>query len=376
MILQDKNTILFLELVKSGLWEKAVLLAPYGAVDFASIMQIAREQTVIGLVAAGIENIADIKTKKKDVVSFIGYTIETEQKNLKMNSFIALLSEQLNSRGIVFTLVKGQGVALCYERPLWRSCGDIDLLLDDVNYQKAKVFLSDHADRIHEENLFDKHYSVDIEGWVVELHGSLRSLLTKRADRQIDLVQVETFKYEQFRTWNNNGTIVSLPKVDNEVFFIFTHILKHFFHYGIGLRQICDWCRLLWVYRDSIDLDLLKRRLCASGLMSEWKAFGTLAVVFLGMPEAAMPFYSPSNKSRRKARRILSFILKVGNHGQKRDKSYYKKYSLLISKLISFWRHVGDSALHFIIFPADTVCIFGRLVIEGINSLRKDLRQV
>ena len=65
----------------------------------------------------------------------------------------------------------------------------------------------------------------------------------------------------------------------------------------------------LWTYRDDLDLSLLDDRLRRMGVMSEWKAFGALAVEWLGMPVEAMPFYSSSALIRWKVRRILAFVL-------------------------------------------------------------------
>ena len=48
----------------------------------------------------------------------------------------------MREAGIYTVLVKGQGVGQCYERPLWRSCGDVDLFFDAENYEQAKAFLS------------------------------------------------------------------------------------------------------------------------------------------------------------------------------------------------------------------------------------------
>ena len=68
---------------------------------------------------------------------------------------------------------------------------------------------------------------------------------------------------------------------------MFTHILQHFYKGGIGLRQICDWCRLLWMYRTELDLAKLEGRLRRAGLMTAWKAFGAFSVEYLGMDAGA-----------------------------------------------------------------------------------------
>lgn len=79
-----------------------------------------------------------------------------------------------------------------------------------------------------------------IDPWVVELHGTLRSLLWKNVERTVDDVQRALFAGGKVRTWQNGETSVLLPGVDEDAFYIFMHFVAHFFKGGIGLRQICD----------------------------------------------------------------------------------------------------------------------------------------
>ena len=124
---------------------------------------------------------------------------------------------------------------------------------------------------------------------------------------------MDLFYGEKVRPWNNEGTTIFLPAADEDVFIVFTHFVKHFYKEGgVTVRQVCDWCRLLWTYKDSIDSKLLERRIKRAGLKSEWKAFGMLSVDFLGMPMEAVPLYSKDEKWSRKAVKIVDFILKGG----------------------------------------------------------------
>ena len=58
-----------------------MLIQPYGEIDFAEVLRLSEEQSVVGLVAAGIEHITDGKPQKKDVLQFIGRTVQLEQRN-------------------------------------------------------------------------------------------------------------------------------------------------------------------------------------------------------------------------------------------------------------------------------------------------------
>lgn len=136
----DNNTKAFLELVRAGLWEKEARLSQFGKVDYEDIMRLAEEQSVVGLVTAGIEastNCTDSTNNnipKEWNLQFIGCTLQIEQQNQAMNVFLAGLIEMLRRKDIYTILVKGQGIAQCYEKPLWRTSGDIDLLLSDDSY--------------------------------------------------------------------------------------------------------------------------------------------------------------------------------------------------------------------------------------------------
>ncbi len=161
------------------------------------------------------------------------------------------------------------------------------------------------------------------------------------------------------------------PAPDDDVIFIFSHIQQHFFRGGIGLRQICDWTRLLWTFRDSIDRNLLESRIREMRMMTEWKAFAALAVDYLGMSAEAMPLYDSSAQWKRKARRISAFILRVGNFGHNRDNSIYKKYPYVVYKAISLGRHIGDFFENLFIFPLDSLRVLGVMFIAGIKAVIK-----
>lgn len=364
----DRNQQAFFALLRAGLWEKDVRLVPYGEIDFSAILDLAEEQSVVGFLAAGIEHVVDGRPAKKDVLQFIGRTVQLEQRNQAMNYFIGVMTEKMTEAGIRSVLVKGQGVARCYERPLWRSCGDVDLLLDAENYDKAKAFLMPLATSVDEEDRQRKHLGITIDPWLVELHGTLHTRQLMRLNGVLDEVQREVFEDGRVRTWKNDAVDVLLPAADEDVFFVFSHILQHYFGGGIGLRQICDWCRLLWTFKDTLNHALLRDRVDRAGLLTEWIVFAALAVDTLGMPVDAMPLYSDAEKWSRKANRVLSFILKAGNFGHNRDNSFRQK-SFVVRSAVSLWRYTCDTVSHLTVFPIDSLQVWWRMVMRGMKSI-------
>lgn len=315
----DNNTKAFLELVRAGLWEKEARLTQFGEIDYEEVMCLAEEQSVDGLVTAGLEHVGDTKVPQEWLLQFIGSSLQLEQRNTAMNRFIAEMVDKMRVASIYTLLVKGQGIAQCYEKPLWRASGDVDLLLSNENYEKAKVFLLPLSSSQKREEQYSKHLGLNIGEWYVEIHGSLRSGLSERVDKEIDAVQRNVFYGGSVRSWENGKTQVFLPAPDEDVFFVFTHFIKHFYKEGLGLRQLCDWIRLLWTYRENVDVGLLEKRLRKAGLMSEWRGFSALAVNWLGMPKKAMPMHSPEKKWKKKGDKIVDFILKGYSGNKYRD---------------------------------------------------------
>ena len=367
----DNSQRAFFALLRAGLWETDVQMIPFGEIDFSTIFQMAEGQSVFGLLAAGLEHIIDTRPAKKDVLQFIGRVTQMEQRNQAMNDFIGVLTKKMREAGIHSVLVKGQGVAQCYERPLWRSCGDVDLLLNTEYYEKAKGYLSSLASGIDEEDASRLHIGYTIDSWLVELHGTFHANHHTKIDSLLDDLQKDVLESGCTRIWKNDSGDVLLPAANEDVLFVFAHILQHYFGAGIGLRQICDWCRLLWAFQSEIDVKLLQKRLLSADLLPKWKAFASLAVNWLGMPPETVPLYSADRKWSKKASRIMSLVMESGNFGQGRDKSYKEKYPDSIAYLISAWVYTRYSLLQFSIFPLDAIKGWKNIMMKGVKAAVK-----
>ena len=299
----------FLELVKSGLWGNGNPdIRIDGTTGWQEVYRLATEQSVLGLVLAGLEH-SDVKPPQVLLLQWIGEVQMIEQRNKAMNQFVAELVEKMRASDIYAILVKGQGVAQCYEKPLWRPSGDVDLLLSEANYKKAKELLLPLSSSNKNEERYSRHLGMSIGQWYVEIHGSLRTGLSARVDKEVDAAQDSVFIGGNVRSWDNNGTLVFLPAPTEDVFLVFTHFIKHFYKEGMSLRQVCDLCRLLWTYRESLNYGNLELWITKCGLMGEWKAFYNLASRYLGMPDLDSRLIFHDSRFDDMADRLMEFIL-------------------------------------------------------------------
>lgn len=374
--MEANNKDIFFSLLKAGLFpdygEGNSELRIDGTTDWDKVYQLAQEQSVQGLVLQGIEwfkvHDSGFTIPQVLLLEWIGEVQMIEQQNKDMNKFIASLVQKLQSVGIYSLLVKGQGVALCYERPLWRACGDVDLLLDSDNYNAAKSYLIPKADEVANEDIITKHQALVIKGFDVELHGKMPFSLSMRVEDGIDKVLNDLFCGGKVKSWDCNGTPVFLPSPDNHIVLVFTHFLHHFFIEGVGLRQICDWCRLLYTYRDSLNYKLLESRIRKMGLTSEWKAFYNLASRYLGMPDLDSELTIHDSRFDKKADRIMELVLESGNFGHNKDLSYRTRYSGMTYKIVAAWRRLKDFASLIPVFPLDAPRFFWNYMLQKVKA--------
>lgn len=241
----DNSKRAFFELVKAGLFPVhgegfMVHDSLFKDVDWEKVFQQAQEQSVQGLLLQGIEVLKakgiDLSVPKVLLLQRIGEVQVIEQRNKEMNAFIAELIDKLRKADIYALLVKGQGVAQCYENPLWRSSGDVDLLLSADNYEKAKTVLMPIASEVETEYEGISHLGMTIDEWGVELHGSLRVGLPQRINRVLDDIQEDTFYRGNVRSWLNGQTQIFMLGKENDIVYVFVHFFNHFYKEGVGKR--------------------------------------------------------------------------------------------------------------------------------------------
>lgn len=80
-MLLDNNLQTFIALLRAGIWEQEARLSQFGNIDYLTIYKLAEEQSVKGLVAAGLEHVGDTKVPKEEALQFAGEVVQLEQRN-------------------------------------------------------------------------------------------------------------------------------------------------------------------------------------------------------------------------------------------------------------------------------------------------------
>jgi hypothetical protein len=147
----------------------------------------------------------------------------------------------------------------------------------------------------------------------VELHKFANYLYNPIENRHFQrLTKKYLLEGREKSSFTINTTKIQIPPPQFDAVFLFSHLFHHFISGGIGLRQLCDWVRFLYMHKNELDTAQLGIDLKKSGLLRAWKIFGYIAVDTLGLPTDFFPFYERRSKL---GENVLESVLQGGNFG-------------------------------------------------------------
>ena len=370
----NKSQTQFLELLRAGLWGIAPDLDDFRSenTDWRAVLRIASEQTMVVVVADGIEMLPEeLWPSKEAILKLAVMRLRTESAHRLLNSTIAQIVTALDAAGVQSVLLKGQGLARNYPVPELRQCGDIDLYVGEENYARVHELLVPVATEIDDVSCLSvgKHFHVSMGKVLIEVH------------RFADVHSSPTFNkvYQEYASAGLSDDLVALdfggvkvntPADNFNAFYVFNHMWHHFMNEGVGLRQVCDWMLFLHSRHGKLELGYLEEILRKMDLLDSWKSFGCMLVDYLGMPAEEFPFYDATYLA--KGRKVLQRILAEGNFGQETAYVRKRKGGYWYEKWFSFKCRVSRSFGVFRIFPRHAMYQFGYMLSVGLKAVWKD----
>lgn len=177
---------------------------------------------------------------------YVTVSIFRNQKNMQIQDSIL---KTLEDAKIPCAIIKGSTVSVNYPEPMARTLGDIDVLVNEKDYEKAIVLLcgDKYEDESSENHKF--HYKYTIQGVAVEIHKSVTEYTDDEYGKKIKefmsgaLTKTVTKQIDEF----------SFPSLINEyqAATLLLHTQRHFFENRLPIRMLCDWA--MFVQSVSID---------------------------------------------------------------------------------------------------------------------------
>lgn len=201
---------------------------------------------------------------------------EARRRHLQINIIQILernrLMKSFSSEGLRVVSLKGSTMKYLYPRTEYRQMGDIDILIEGKDAEKARTMMEEMGYRTEHYNIchHDRYYIG--EHLAVELHRTL--FFSECASNPYFKDIWERVLHDEKSTGGN--------RLSHEDFYLFmiAHFEKHFHSFGSGIRSIMDLAVFLdvngesmnWAYieRELTKLELLEFHETAKRLATAW----------------------------------------------------------------------------------------------------------
>lgn len=238
------------------------------------IYRLAHHHAVLGILAQAVDGKLSDKNIEQRLFSD---TLSIIQHNKLLNQVQARAVRLLHQSGIRSIVQKGQAVAQDYPQPLLRMGGDIDLLVPEEDYPAAYNLFCQQFTPVGEDRHYGDLHSTFLCGEVeVELHATEFGAQPREYCQMYRQLCSEMWRAGQFRSYNMEGEEIYMAPATFDAFYIFLHIIKHYYWHGIGLRQVLDFVVFLQAHDDEIDHAQILRWAEQFHLTRQWQAFADI----------------------------------------------------------------------------------------------------
>lgn len=296
-----------------------------GDTDWEKLQEISKKQALTGVVYAGVERLPEhLRPLKRQLLKWYYKADKVKLRNKEEYEACGILSEMFHEAGIECCVLKGQGNALMYPDPYTRVSGDIDLWVNPQKVQitDGKLIVGNRQLKVGRQVYH--HFDVEsVHGVSVEIHtrpSFMNNLMNNRRMQRWFSAQAD----EQFSnkvTLPVNGDSISVPTAEFNVVYQLSHISKHFFQEGIGLRQFVDYYYVL--RQAQVDRNSMAATLKSLGLYKMAKTVMYVEHELLGLD--AKYLIVPIDQKR--GRFMYDEIMASGNFGHydRRVGRFFKK---------------------------------------------------
>ncbi len=240
----DRKTEQYLQLTAYSIVRGDSMSMKTENVNWQGYYQFCKTQAILGVGLQAIEKLKQQQYTKVDIpqallLEWIGVTEMQRQQNAVVDKRVKELTKYLREQGKKSCILKGQGNALMYPNPAMRTPGDIDVW---IKGKKKEVAAFVHQ-RFPDMNVQYHHMNYPIFDDVeVEVHYYPSFCYNKIHNYRLQKYFRESSD-TQFNNVNKEGYAV--PTNTFNLVFQLSHMMRHFFTQGIGLRHAIDYFYLL-----------------------------------------------------------------------------------------------------------------------------------
>lgn len=334
-------------------------------VDWKELYAIAKKQALLGVLFYGIQRLPkELAPEQKLLMQWMVMAEMIRKQNIKLFQDSVKVCQNFENEGFANCILKGQGNALLYPDPYMRTPGDIDIYLSGGRRKIMK-----YVDQMCPNQVMRYHHvDFPVMKTAIEVHFTPSYMFFPIHNSRMQ----KWFKEVMGEQCNHRVSLpdgygeIHVPQVSFNVIYILSHLHRHIFTEGIGLRQLLDYYFVLVKWHTDLtnltnsnnslpqmtqintDLDALRHELKYLGL---WKFAGAVMYVLhevFGLSEDRM--IVPMDE--REGRFLLDEIMRGGNFGQydtrlgsKENEGKLHRYLRMSLRNLRFVKHYPTEAL-------------------------------
>ena len=334
-------------------------------VDWKELYAIAKKQALLGVLFYGIQRLPkELAPEQKLLMQWMVMAEQIRKQNIRLFLDSVKVCKNFENEGFANCILKGQGNALLYPDPYMRTPGDIDIYLTGGRkrvMQYINKVCPNQVMRYH-------HVDFPVMKTAIEVHFTPSYMFFPIHNSRMQ----KWFKEVMGEQCNHRVSLpdgygeIHVPQVSFNVIYILSHLHRHIFTEGIGLRQLLDYYFVLLKWHTDLtnltdsnkslpqmtlintDLDALRHKLKYLGLWKFAQAVMFVMKEVFGLSEDRM--IAPMDE--REGRFLLAEIMRGGNFGQYDDRmgskvgeSKIHRYFRMNLRNLRFVKHYPTEAL-------------------------------
>lgn len=333
--------------------------------DWKELYAIAQKQALLGVLFHGIQRLPkELAPEQKLLMQWMVMAEQIRKQNIRLFQDSVKVCKNFENKGFANCILKGQGNALLYPDPYIRTPGDIDIYLTGGRRKIMK-----YVDRVCPNQVMRYHHvDFPVMKTAIEVHFTPSYMFFPIHNRRMQ----KWFEEVMGEQCNHRVSLpdgygeIHVPQVSFNVIYILSHLYRHIFTEGIGLRQLLDYYfvlvkwhtdltnltdsnkRLPQMTQINTDLDALRHKLKYLGLWKFAQAVMFVMKEVFGLSEDRM--IAPMDEKEGKF--LLDEIMRGGNFGQYDDRmgskigeSKMHRYFRMNLRNLRFVKHYPTEAL-------------------------------
>lgn len=333
--------------------------------DWKELYAIAQKQALLGVLFHGIRRLPkELAPEQMLLMQWMVMAEQMRKQNIRLFQDSVKVCQNFENEGFANCILKGQGNALLYPDPYMRTPGDIDIYLSGGRRKIMK-----YVDRVCPNQVMRYHHvDFPVMKTAIEVHFTPSYMFCPIHNSRMQ----KWFKEVTGEQCNHRVSLpdgygeIHVPQVSFNVIYILSHLYRHIFTEGIGLRQLLDYYFVLVKWHTDLtnltdsnkglpqmtqintDLDTLRHELKYLGLWKFAQAVMFVMKEVFGLSEDRM--IAPMDE--REGRFLLDEIMRGGNFGQYDDRmgskageSKIHRYFRMNLRNLRFVKHYPTEAL-------------------------------